>query len=76
MKGPAAQRSGSFGNWKEGSSSGLPRVIFVPGAGPILRSGSSPRDRPVPRPYRRRRSLTVSAVARELRAERARIDAS
>ena len=31
MKGPAAPISRSFGNWKEGSSSGSPRVIFVPG---------------------------------------------
>jgi hypothetical protein len=74
VKGPAAQKSGSFGDRNEGSSSDLPRVIFVPGAGPVIRAGSSPRDRPLPRPGRRRRSPSVSAVARELRAERARID--
>ena len=73
MKGPAAQKSGSFGDRTEGSSSGLPRVILMPGAGPLLRAGFTPRDRPVPLPHRRRPSLSITAVARELRAERARL---
>jgi hypothetical protein len=73
VKGPAAQISESFGNRKEGSSSGLPRVIFVPGAGLIDRAGPPPRER---RRGRRRRSPSVFAVARELRAERARTDPS
>ena len=72
MKGPAAQSSGRFGDRNEGSSSGLPRVILVPGAGPLLRAGFTPRDRPIPRMGRRRRSPSVAAVTRELRAERAR----
>jgi hypothetical protein len=69
VKGPAAQISGSFGNRKEGSSNGLPRVIFVPGAGLIDRAGSPPLER---RRGRRHRAPSVFAVARELRAERAR----
>ena len=72
MKGPAAQISGRFGNRKEGTSHGLPRVIFVPGAGPVLRAGSSPRDRPPPRTGHRG-TPSLSVVARELRAERARV---
>ena len=71
MKGPAAQKSGSFGNRNEGSSSGLPRVIFMPGAGLIDRAGPPSRER---RRGGRSRSPSVFAVARELRSERARMD--
>src|SRR2546422_9394242 len=54
VRGPAAQISGSFGNRKEGSSSGFLRVIFLPALAP---TGSRSRRRP-------RGRLSVGAVLR------------